>query len=176
MTQGRFIQGCRLAVGVLGPRIGRRHGLWLAAMAALVATGPAAASFHDSASRSAGDLVIQLAIVPATFALEHTPEHTGDGMHGGPPPSRYSHHLIVAVFEARGGARIADAKVTAVVSSNRRPVGLLTLEPMAFGGAATYGGFVEMPPRDSYRISVEVRRAEGTAPVKADFWHRHWQP
>lgn len=117
-----------------------------------------------------------LAVVPASFVLGHTPEHTGQGMHGGPPPARYSHHLIVAVFEARGGMRMADASVTAIVSNNRRPVKRVELEPMTLGGAATYGGFVEMPPRDTYRISVEIRRAEGIAPVKAEFWHRHWQP
>ncbi len=137
---------------------------------------PALASFLDSDSRSAGGLIIQLAVVPASFVLGHTPEHTGQGMHGGPPPARYSHHLIVAVFEARGGMRMADASVTAIVSNNRRPVKRVELEPMTLGGAATYGGFVEMPPRDTYRISVEIRRAEGIAPVKAEFWHRHWQP
>ena len=135
-------------VSLRWPAFSRRFGRWLVAIAVLIATEPACASFLDSDSRSVGGLTIQLVIVPASFALEHTPEHTGRGLHGGPTLTRYTHHLIVAVFEARGDARIVDAKVTAVVSSNLGMLKHVALEPMAFGDA----------------------------PVKAAFWHRHRQP
>lgn len=145
-------------------------------MAMLIAAGPASASYNDSASKRAGDLVVDLAVVPASFVFGHRPEETGQGMHGGTPPSRYSHHLIVAVFEARGGERVTDAAVTAVVTSRQHPAEAVDLQPMTFAGAAAYGGFVTMPPRDTYRIAIKVRRVQGGPPVEAVFWHRHWQP
>ena len=155
---------------------GRRCLRWLAATAVLIAGGPAAADFSDSVSRRAGDFIVDLSVVPATFVLEHSPEQTGQGMHVGRSTSRYSHHVIVTVFDSRSGLRVPDAKVKVVVTSNHHPVERVDLEPMAPGGAASYGGFVDMPPRDTYRISVELRPGEGLAPVKADFRHRHWQP
>jgi hypothetical protein len=156
---------------------GRRQALWLAAIAMLIiAARPAAGGFSDSTSRQAGGLTVDLAVIPASFVLGHSPEHTGQGVHGGRSSSRYSHHLIVAVFDSQSGLRVTDATVRVFITSSHHPAEHADLEPMALGGAATYGGFVDMPPRDTYHISVEVRRGEGMAPVTADFWHRHWQP
>jgi hypothetical protein len=107
-----------------------------------------AANATRRARPMSSSLIIQLAIVPASFALEHSPEHTGQGLHCRLGFIRHTHHLIVAEFEARGGARIADAKVTVIVSSNLGLMQQVALESMAFGEAGTYGGFVEMPPRD----------------------------
>ena len=137
------------------PGAGRRHGLWLATMAMLVAAGPVAAGFSDSGSRRAGGLIVDLAVVPANFVPGHSPEQTGQGMHGGPSTSRYSHHLIVAVFESRSGLRVTDATVMVVVSSSHHPIERRSLEPMALGGAATYGG--DMVALDARRLSAATQ-------------------
>ena len=96
---------------------GRRHGLWFIAMAMLIiAARPAAGGFSDSTSRHAGGLTVDLAVIPASFVLGHSPEQTGQGMHGGRPTSRYSHHLIVAVFDSQSGSRVTDATVGVFVT------------------------------------------------------------
>ncbi|WP_424139872.1 hypothetical protein [Roseomonas chloroacetimidivorans] len=159
-----------------------RRGL-VAAIAAVVVTTavavsrPASAVDPDGAFRRSGDLVIYLAVIPAAVVRGHPPEHTGRGLHGGPPPGRYVHHLLVALFDARTGTRVADADVKAVVHGLRHaPEERIELEPMVVGGAQAYGGFATLPARDYYRIEIEVNRTGGTAPVRAVFPHRHFQP
>jgi hypothetical protein len=142
----------------------------------LIAGRPAVGDFSDSTSRHAGGLIVDLAVIPASFVLGHSPEQTGEGMHGGRSNSRYSHHLIVAVFDAQSGSRITDAAVKVFVTSSRHPAERADLEPMTFGTTAAYGAFVDMPPRDTYHITIEVRRRDGKAPVTVDFWHQHLQP
>ncbi|MGL1549016.1 hypothetical protein ACSTJL_23665, partial [Vibrio parahaemolyticus] len=62
--------------------------------------------------------------------------------HGGTPPYSKSHHLVVALFDAKTGTRITDARIRAGVgnrSYNHEPD--KTLEPMEINGAMSYGNF-----------------------------------
>jgi hypothetical protein len=136
----------------------------------------AGAVHPEGALRRAGDLVVYLGVVPAAVVHGHPPEHTGRGLHGGAPEGRYVHHLLVAVFEEATGARVTNAAVTATIYGRRRsPETRITLEPMTVSGAMVYGGFATLPPRDYYRLEVEVLRP-GAAAVRATFPHRHFQP
>lgn len=160
-------------------RRGRRSLLLGAGSAWMLAAGPppAGAAEPDGAFRSAGGLAVYLGVVPAAVVRGHPPEHAGRGMHGGPPEGRYAHHLLVAVFDAATGARVSDAAVAAVVHGLKHsPEDRVALEPMTVGNAPAYGGFAELPPRDFYRIEVEVRRPGAAAPVRVVFRHRHLQP
>lgn len=137
----------------------------------------AAAVHPEGVFRQAGGLAVYLGVVPAAVLRGHPPEHAGQGMHGGAPPRRYVHHLLVALFDAKTGARITDAGVTAVVHGHRRtPEDRIGLEPMTVGGAQAYGGFATLPPRDYYRIRIEVLRLGAAESVRAVFPHRHLQP
>lgn len=159
--------------------VGRRRRLLAACVgaSAVFCTVPAGAVHPDGAFVRAGNLVVYLAVVPAAIVTGHPPEHTGQGAHGGPPPGRYAHHLLVALFDAATGARIADATVKVTVHGiKHHPGENLPLEPMTVAGAAAYGGFVTLPARDFYRINVEVRRAGADTSVMAEFRHRHFQP
>ncbi|MCB4824929.1 hypothetical protein [Roseicella aerolata] len=151
----------------------------LAALPALVVAAVprhATALDPEGAFRQAGGLAIYLAVVPAAVIRGHPPEHTGRGLHGGAPEGRYIHHLLVALFGARTGARVTGAGVTAVVHGLRHmPEARIALEPMTVGGAEAYGGSATLPARDYYRIEIEVLRP-GSAAVKAVFPHRHFQP
>lgn len=67
------------------------------------------------------------------------------------------------MFDAATGTRVTDATVTVTVHGlKRHPGEHLRLEPMTVAGAAAYGGFVTLPARDFYRISVEARRPGAT--------------
>ena len=116
-------------------------------------------------------LAVYLGVVPAQIVRGHPTGHTETGMHGGPPqhdPDTY--HVVVALFDEASGTRIEDADVSAAVSGlghvgTRR----IRLEPMSIAATVTYGGFVQMPPRDRYTISLEVHRQGTAAPARADF-------
>lgn len=147
----------------------------LSVVASVTTSSPVVAAEPGSLQQVDG-LAIYFAAVPAEFVLGHPAEHTGRGMHGGAPDGHYVHHLLVAVFDAATGKRITDASVTAVVRSGlHRSQGPIELGPMMLGGAQAYGGFAEMPPRDRYRIEIEVVRP-GAAAVRAVFSHQHLQP
>jgi hypothetical protein len=122
-------------------------------------------------------LVIYFAAIPAAFVLAHPAEHTGRQMHADEPDGRYVHHLIVALFDSKTGVRIADASVMAVIRGGVSPSeARIDLGPMAIAGAPAYGGFADLPPRDRYRIEIEVVRPGGGATLRTVFWHQHLQP
>jgi hypothetical protein len=130
----------------------------------------------DTGHRADG-LVIYFAAIPAAFVRAHPAEHTGREMHGGAPDDPYVHHLIVALFDSKTGMRITDASVVAVIRGGISQLeARVELGPMAIAGAQVYGGFADLPPRDRYRVEIEVVRPGGGAAVRTAFWHQHLQP
>lgn len=169
--------GAAMAIPVVRPeQIGRR-----ALLGALSIVAPMMVSAHVMAAdpgtlQQVDGLAIYFAVVPAAFVLGHPAEHTGREMHGGVLDDRYTHHLVLVVFDATTGVRITDARVTAVVRSGLHPPqGPIDLGPMTLAGAQAYGGFAALPPRDRYLIEIEVARP-GAAIVRAVFSHQHLQP
>lgn len=174
-TPGQHVAAGSIAIPWLGG-VGRRA--FLAALPAIAcATVPRSLrAEHPGTFEQADGLAIFFVVVPAAFALVHPPQHTGRGMHGDVPEGRYVHHLLVAVFDSATGMRITNAKVTAVVQGGLQPSATrIELEAMVVGGGQAYGGFASLPPRDRYRIEIEVARP-GVAPVRAVFSHQHLQP
>jgi hypothetical protein len=152
----------------------------LAALSVLVVAATAgsvmADDTPDSAHRADG-LAIYFAAIPAAFVRAHPAEHTGREMHGDAPDARYAHHLIVALFDSKTGMRITEASVLAVIRGGiSQSEARVELGPMAIAGAPVYGGFADLPPRDRYRIEIEVVRHGGGAAVRTVFWHQHLQP
>lgn len=142
-----------------------------------VTAGPVMADDAPDTGHRADGLVIYFAAIPAAFVLAHPAEHTGRQMHGDAPDGRYIHHLIVALFDSSTGMRITDASVVAVIRGGISPSETrVELGPMAIAGAAVYGGFADLPPRDRYRIEIEAVRPGGSAAVRTVFWHQHLQP
>lgn len=161
-----------------GEAYGRRPALFgaLSALAVTAAPHQSAAVHTDGDFRQVGDLAIYLAVVPAAVIRGHPTEHTGRSMHGAVPQGRYVHHLMVALFNARTGARLGEAEVAATVHGIRHtPEARIALEPMTVGGAEAFGGFVTLPARDYYRIEIDVVRAGGNV-IRAVFRHQHLQP
>lgn len=152
----------------------------LAALSVLVFAATAGSVMADDApdtGHRADGLIIYFAAIPAAFVRAHPAEHTGREMHGDAPDGRYVHHLIVALFDSKTGMRITDASVLAVIRGGiSQSEARVELGPMAIAGAPVYGGFADLPPRDRYRIEIEVVRPGGGAALRTVFWHQHLQP
>ncbi len=116
-------------------------------------------------------MTIEFGVIPAESLKNHaTAPSDPNALHGGTPPNSSSHHIVVALFDAKSGARITDAQVRAGVgdrSYNHEPD--ITLEPMEINGAMSYGNFFSMPREGVWRVHLEVRRPGMTQPVEADF-------
>ncbi len=118
---------------------------------------------------------IYLGVMPAELVRGHSTTH-GDpqALHGGTPPGRSSHHIVVALFDVKTGARITDAEIRAAVrdrSDNHAPDTVLA--PMEINGAMSYGNFFLMEGAGLWRIHLEIRRPGAAHPVAADFAYEH---
>jgi len=109
-----------------------------------------------------GGMSIYLGVIPAQLTQEHP------GMHGSGVDKRHSYHVLVALFDAKSGQRITDAKVKATVS----PLGMggdtKKLEPMR-GEPLSYGNYFTLHRPERYRIRVEIQRGEGGDRSVANF-------
>jgi hypothetical protein len=128
----------------------------------------------DDGYRAAGGLAVYFGVVPASVVRGHPPGHTEGTMHGGAEQGSHQKHLVVAVFDAATGARIENAQVVASIEGlghvGRQRV---ELEPMAIAGTITYGGFVNFPGNDQYRIQVDITVPGRSGPVTVEFAIEH---
>ena len=121
----------------------------------------------------AGGLEIFYGVIPAEILLGHPSSHEERQMHGGTPRGRGQHHLIVSVFDGKNQKRVENAAVTARVGEVGLSVQEKKLEPMQFGGTATYGNYFRMAAPGPYRIELEIREESTAKPVKSTFEYSH---
>jgi hypothetical protein len=111
--------------------------------------------------------------MPAEMIRGHPAEHTESSMHGGPAAASGDYHVLIALFDAKSGARITGASVTARVSEVGYEGSEKTLEPMEIAGTETYGNYFPMPGHAPVRIEVAIRLPGQSREIRAHFGHRH---
>jgi hypothetical protein len=118
---------------------------------------------------------IELGVMPAELVKGHaTAPGDPNAMHGGTPPNSRSNHIVVALFDAKTGARVTDARIRAGVGDrwyNHEPD--KPLEPMEINGALSYGNFFLMQGSGVWRIHLVIHRPGMTRPAEADFGYEH---
>jgi len=144
--------------------------VWVLFPAVMLSAMPSAKAGEGTALRqTVNGIEIYLGVLPAAMIAGHPPEHPESGMHGGAPGRGY--HVMVALFDAKTGQRLANVQVNAkVVAPSLHTVGK-KLEPMTVAGSLTYGNYFNMLRGETYRIDVEVRRRGSPRVVHATF---HW--
>lgn len=142
--------------------------------AAILSMGATAALASDVGGYKVVDgLGIYLGVVPTDLIMKHPMEHSERTMHGGVPPGKHHHHVMVALFDEKTGNRITDATVTAYVAELGLAGHTKRLEPMPVADTVTYGNYFEMRVSVRYRISVQVRRPASARVVEAEFEYTH---
>jgi len=142
--------------------------------AAILSMGATVALASDVGGYKVVDgLGIYLGVVPTDLIMKHPKEHTERSMHGGVPPGKHHHHVMVALFDEKTGNRITDATVTAYVAELGLAGHTKRLEPMTVADTVTYGNYFEMRVSVRYRISVQVRRPASARVVEAEFEYTH---
>ncbi|WP_292234760.1 hypothetical protein [Mesorhizobium sp.] len=119
---------------------------------------------------------VYFGVLPAAIVGGHPEWHVEGTMHGGAPSGAHRYHIVVAILDAKTGARIENARVTANVSGLAQ-VGAqnVALEPMQIAGTVTYGNFVELPGSDRYDIKLDITVPGHRSPVRVNFRYRHLQ-
>ncbi|MBI2313929.1 MAG: hypothetical protein HYU77_15635 [Betaproteobacteria bacterium] len=133
----------------------------LAAMAAHAADAP------NAQYRRADGLSVYYGVVPGEMIVGHERDHAGGKKEKG------AHHVLVAIFDARTGARVTDAVVSASVAEPGLNAEIRRLDPMPVAGAMSYGNFFRMPGKGPYRITVKISRPGAAQPVDVSFEYRH---
>ena len=112
---------------------------------------------------------IVFGIVPAARAVPaHQQNPGGERAHGG-MPGRDAYHVDIALFDAAGGARIADAKVWATVRELNTAGKRKRLEAETFGNAVSYGNYFSLHGEGPFRVAVEARLPGRNKAVEAEF-------
>jgi hypothetical protein len=123
--------------------------------------------------KTSGGLTAYIGMMPAEIVKGHPAGHPEQTMHGGTPQGRHEYHLIVAIFDAASGARIANAAVTARLAGLGLSGPQEKLEPMNIANTITYGSFFDLPGADLYTIKLTIERPGLRQPVVMDFKYDH---
>lgn len=124
---------------------------------------------HSLAQRSG--LVFHYGLVPSEMVLSHPQSHEERRMHPGDARKGRS-HIVLAIFDAASGERIAKAEVTAHITLVGGPSTTKALEPMDIAGKASFGAFVPVGAPGIYKIRFEVKRPGLPGSDTAEFEHR----
>jgi hypothetical protein len=130
-----------------------------------------AVAAQDANYKTAGGMAAYLGVVPAELVKGPGPHSAEKPMHGRIPKGQHEYHIVVAIFDARTGARISDATVSAKISGLGLSGDQKVLEPMKIVDTVTYGGFFNLT-RDIYTIRLTVQRP-GAQPISLDFRYDH---
>jgi hypothetical protein len=139
--------------------------LGVAAAAAFLAL-PAAAQ----QMKTVNGLVINIGIADAIHAEHVDAQH---GVHTGGHGSG-TQHIVVAIAEQNGGARVADASVTIEVKD---PKGVRQKKPamaMVTAGFPDYSEVFNFGWSGKYVVRVVIQRKNGAKPVDATFTVNHF--
>jgi hypothetical protein len=144
---------------------------WLSLLWLLFA-GQSLAADPAHALRQAGrEVVFHYGVVPAQVVLAHPDKHPEREMHQGVAPKGAS-HLVVALFDAAKGERIARAEVTATVSLLGGPSVTKRLEPMTVADQPSFGGFFTLGMPGIYKLRFEARAPGIREAATAEFEYR----
>ena len=142
------------------------------APAAASANAPQAAApaRSDGMRKVIGGTSIDLGIVTAeSIRAEHPKGDAESSMHGGIPEGKAYFHVNVSLHDAATSAAIDDAEVEVTIMGPVTGRETKKLEPMAIRGTVSYGNYFRMPGRDSYTITVQVRRTGAPRDLEAKF-------
>ncbi len=144
-----------------------------AALAALPGPLRAQGGAEDN-TLTADGILAYLGVLPAAIVRGHPRSHPEGAMHGGSPDGRHQYHVILALFDAASGDRIETAQVALTIMGLGHTGGTrLDLEPMTIADTVTWGTFVELPGRDLYEMTFEVRTEGRKDAVVFPFRYAH---
>ena len=95
-----------------------------------------------------------------------------DSAHARSAAPKGASHLVVALFDAAKGERIADAEVTATVMLLGGAPATKRLEPMAIANQPSFGRFFSLGMPGNYNLRFGARRPGVAEIASAEFEYR----
>jgi hypothetical protein len=134
---------------------------------AAAALAAAAVAFPVSAQqmKTVGGIVVNMGIMNAILAEHVDAQH---GVHKGGHGNGVE-HIVVALAEEKGGARIADAEVMIEVKNPKGTAQKKLLMPMMTAGYPDYSEVFDFGWSGKYTLRVLIKRKGAARPVAASF-------
>ena len=140
----------------------------------LLASAPSpAAAATASDMQTIGNVVVYMGVLPAEMIRSHSREHPEATMHGGVPRTSGQYHVMIALFDAKSGARIENADISARISESGLDGVVKKLEPMQIAGTVTYSNYFPMAGNGPFLIRVAIHVPGELLQTIAEFEHRH---
>lgn len=119
------------------------------------------------------ELLVYWGVLPA--ALLDPTTTNGNPVHMSAENTRRggSHHLVVALYDAKTGLRVQEATVMARVEALGGSAVERPLAAMTTAGIITFGNFFPMETDTPFRIHLSIRREQNRAPVRLEWAYRH---
>lgn len=130
----------------------------------LFATGVAA-----ERQKSVGGIVVNIGIVPASRAFQSEAERSS---HGTKLPSG-AQHLTVSLSDAKTGAYIAAADVSAEIKDPKGKIQTKNLLPASTAGAPDYSEIFSFGWSGTYKIRLTITPKGSKKPLKTTFTWVH---
>jgi len=160
-------------VSMLSKRFGSMRTVRHALAAILMIFSSAAVAQTSSDYAVVDNVTIYYAVLPAEMLRTFPPSSEEARMHGGVPGGKHVHHLQIAIFDAKTGARIIGARVTAAIAEIGLGSAKLELEPFQVGDVQTYGGYFEFQKRNLYEIRIRAELPGDGRVIENTFEYRH---
>lgn len=141
----------------------------LLSLATIAAPNFGHAEFVDPVVNANG-LIIYAGVVPAAVVKLHPQSHAEATMHGGAPRGSNSFHYIIAIFDAKTGARVEEAEITATVSlPGHLESQSLRFDAMTIAGTVTYGAFVAYKSAGRHELVLNIKMRGAGEVIHAKF-------
>ena len=141
----------------------------------LLLMGVSAQALADTASdsKTVGNILIYMGLLPAEMIRGHPQQHPEVSMHGGLQSGSGQYHVLIALFDSKTGSRIENADVSARVSEIGLAGDEKKLEPMQIAGTVTYGNYFRMAGRGPFKIALTIHVPGQPQEIRTTFEHRH---
>jgi len=123
--------------------------------------------------RVVGGTEIYLGVVSAaTLRAQHPKADKESAMHGGIPGGKDYYHVNISLFDAKTRAVISDAQVEVNVRDAVSGGTTKKLEQVTFDKVPSYGAYFRMGARNTYTITVRIRRPGTAQPIETTFQYK----
>lgn len=138
---------------------------------ALVTLGGCQLKASEAQSQVQSGLRFEYGLVLGAAVRDQANSPGDAAMHGTAPQQANSYHVVLALFDATSGARVADGDVAMTLSGHgHNGGGSQPLDAMGARDQASYGGYIVLPEPGTYLMTFNVRRPGGhPSHVKAAF-------
>jgi cytochrome c5 len=119
--------------------------------------------------KTVGGMDIELGLVTAeALRARQGATDAQSKIYGGIPTGSGYYAVSISLHDSASKAEIKDAKVEARVA-NLMNGETKTLEVASFGNAVSYGNFFQLPGKDPYTVTLQIRKPGAAAPLEVKF-------